>query len=46
MAYDFGNSTEQPPYDHRIVRLNIGLEATEDLIADLEQSLEALPKLN
>jgi cysteine-S-conjugate beta-lyase len=46
MAYDFGASTEQPPYDHRIVRLNIGLEATEDLIADLEQSLEALPKLS
>jgi cysteine-S-conjugate beta-lyase len=46
MAYDFGNSTEQPPYDHRIVRLNIGLEATEDVIADLEQSLEALPKLD
>ena len=43
MAYDFGGSTEQPPYDHRIVRLNIGLESTEDLIADLEQSLEALP---
>jgi cystathionine beta-lyase len=46
MAYDFGASKEQPPYDHRIVRLNIGLESTEDLIADLEQSLEALPKLN
>ncbi|HEY2819670.1 MAG TPA: cystathionine beta-lyase [Candidatus Acidoferrum sp.] len=46
MAYDFGASTEQPPYDHRIVRLNIGLEATEDLIADLEQALETLPKLN
>jgi cystathionine beta-lyase len=44
MAYDFGSSTEQPPYDHRIVRLNIGLEATEDLISDLEQSLERLPK--
>jgi cysteine-S-conjugate beta-lyase len=45
MAYEFGASTEQPPYDHRIVRLNIGLEATEDLIADLEQALETLPKL-
>jgi cystathionine beta-lyase len=44
LAYDFGASTEQPPYDHRIVRLNIGLESTEDLIADLEQSLESLPK--
>jgi cystathionine beta-lyase len=46
LAYDFGSSTDRPPYDHRIVRLNIGLEATEDLIADLEQSLESLPKLN
>jgi cysteine-S-conjugate beta-lyase len=46
LAYDFGASTEQPPYDHRIVRLNIGLESTEDLIADLEQSLETLPKLS
>jgi cystathionine beta-lyase len=45
MAYDFGSSNDQPPYDHRIVRLNIGLESTEDLIADLEQSLESLPKL-
>jgi cysteine-S-conjugate beta-lyase len=46
MTYDFGSSTEQPPYDHRIIRLNIGLEANEDLIADIGQSLESLPKLN
>jgi cysteine-S-conjugate beta-lyase len=46
MAYDFGSSTEQPPYDHRIVRLNIGLEATDDLIADLELALGSLPKLS
>jgi cysteine-S-conjugate beta-lyase len=46
MAYDFGSSTEQPPYDHRIVRLNIGLEATDDLIADLELTLGSLPKLS
>src|ERR1700753_1023015 len=38
LAYDFGASTGQPPYDHRIVRLNIGLESTEYLIAELEQS--------
>jgi cysteine-S-conjugate beta-lyase len=44
LAYDFGTSPERPPYDHRIVRLNIGLELTEDLIADLEQSLNSLPK--
>ena len=46
MAYDFGVSTEQPPYAHRIVRLNIGLEATDDLIADLEQALGSLPRLS
>ena len=43
VAYDIGRIPGRPAYDHRIVRLNIGLEATEDLIADLEQ---ALPKLS
>ncbi len=42
VAYDLARIPDRPPYDHRIVRLNIGLEATGDLIADLEQ---ALPKL-
>jgi cystathionine beta-lyase/cystathionine gamma-synthase len=28
-------------YQHRIVRLNIGLEDTNDLIADLERGLAA-----
>jgi cystathionine beta-lyase len=42
VAYDIGRLPGRPPYEHRIVRLNIGLEATDDLIADLEQ---ALPKL-
>jgi cystathionine beta-lyase len=43
VAYNIGRIPGRPPYDHRIVRLNIGLEATPDLIADLEQ---ALPKLS
>lgn len=30
----------RPPYDHRLVRLAIGLEATADLIADLEQAFD------
>jgi len=42
VAYDFSHSRRHPNYEHRIVRLNIGLETTEDLIADLESSL---PKL-
>jgi cystathionine beta-lyase len=43
VAYNIGRLPGRPPYDHRIVRLNIGLESTSDLIADLEQ---ALPKLS
>ncbi len=39
VAYDFQRSKTRPDYGHRIVRLNIGLEETADLIADLEQSL-------
>ena len=42
VAYNLGRIPGRPPYDHRIVRLNIGLEATSDLIADLEQALHAL----
>lgn len=42
VAYDIGRIPGRPPYGHRIVRLSIGLEATEDLLADLAQ---ALPKL-
>jgi cystathionine beta-lyase len=42
VSYDIGRIPGRPPYDHRIVRLNIGLESTSDLIADLDQ---ALPKL-
>jgi cystathionine beta-lyase len=39
VAYDFQRSKGRPDYGHRIVRLNIGLEDTEDLIADLERCL-------
>jgi len=42
VAYDIGRIPGRPPYDHRIVRLNIGLEATDDLIGDLEQALAKL----
>jgi cystathionine beta-lyase len=39
VAYDFCRSKGRPDYGHRIVRLNIGLEDTEDLVEDLERSL-------
>src|SRR5215475_2909219 len=42
VAYDFGPRPGRPAYDHRIVRLNIGLEDTSDLQADLAQSLEGM----
>ena len=42
LAYNIGRIPGRPPYEHRIVRLNIGLEATEDLISDLEQGLQKI----
>jgi cystathionine beta-lyase len=39
VAYDFGRSKGRPDYGHRIVRLNIGLEDTADLLDDLEHAL-------
>jgi cystathionine beta-lyase len=42
VAYDFGGWTSRPAYAHRIVRLNIGLEAVDDLLADLEQGLKKM----
>jgi cystathionine beta-lyase len=42
VAYDIGRIPGRPAYEHRIVRLNIGLEATDDLLADLEQALAKL----
>jgi cystathionine beta-lyase len=38
VAYDFGEWTARPAYGHRIVRLNIGLEETSDLIIDLQNA--------
>lgn len=43
LSYNIGRIPGRPPYEHRIVRLNIGLESTSDLIGDLEQ---ALPRLS
>jgi cystathionine beta-lyase len=40
VAYDFTGWRGRPDYQHRIVRLNIGLEDPEDLIADLEHALD------
>jgi cystathionine beta-lyase len=42
VAYDFHGTKGRPNYGHRIVRLNIGLEDTEDLIEDLERCLRSL----
>ena len=39
IAYDFSGREDRPDYQHRIVRLNIGLEDRGDLMADLEQAL-------
>ena len=41
-AYDFTGFRRRPDYGHRIVRLHIGLESANDLIADLEQAMEKL----
>jgi cysteine-S-conjugate beta-lyase len=38
MAYDFHAQSKRPDYGHRIVRLNIGLEALDDLKADLART--------
>lgn len=42
VAYDFSEWHDRPNYQHRIVRLNVGLEDESDLIADLKQSLAAV----
>jgi cystathionine beta-lyase len=39
VAYDFQRAKGRPDYGYRIVRLNVGLEDTEDLIEDLDRSL-------
>jgi cysteine-S-conjugate beta-lyase len=42
VAYDFTYYKGRPTYQHRIVRLNIGLEDTQDLIADLDGAMATL----
>ncbi len=41
VAYDFSGWKGRGQYDHRIVRLNIGLEDRDDLVADLEQAFRS-----
>jgi cysteine-S-conjugate beta-lyase len=42
VAYTMRTRHGRPEYDHRLVRLNIGLESTSDLIADIERALPSL----
>ena len=42
VAYDLSHAKGRPSYDHRIVRLYIGLEEPEELISDLEQAFNAM----
>jgi cystathionine beta-lyase len=42
VAYTIAPQPNRPPYDHRLVRFSIGLESTQDLIADLEQAFSSL----
>lgn len=45
VAYDFSSYKDRVPYQHRIVRFNIGLETIEDLIADLEAAFSKLASI-
>jgi cystathionine beta-lyase len=42
VAYDFSSYKGRAAYQHRIVRLNIGLEDTDDLILDLKAGFQKL----
>jgi cystathionine beta-lyase len=42
VAYTIAPQPNRPRYDHRLVRFSIGLESTQDLIADLEQAFSSL----
>lgn len=42
VAYDLSHTKGRPAYDHRLVRLYIGLEEPDELIADLEQALRKI----
>jgi len=44
VAYDFSSRPHRPDYTHRVVRLNIGLEDTSDLQADLARSFSLMDK--
>ncbi|MGD0546685.1 MAG: PLP-dependent transferase [Terracidiphilus sp.] len=39
MTYNLSHSRGASPYGDRLVRLSIGMEETNDLIADLKQAL-------
>lgn len=45
VAYDFSYYKGRAEYQHRIVRLNIGLEDTDDLILDLENGFQKLASM-
>ena len=42
VAYDFNHYKARLRCGHRIVRLNIGLESTDDLIADIDKALQQI----
>ena len=42
VAYDFGRYKNRPFYQHRIVRLNVGLETPDDLINDLQAAFHTI----
>lgn len=42
VAYTIARAPNRPDYDHRLVRLSIGLESPNDLITDLERGFCAL----
>jgi Pyruvate flavodoxin/ferredoxin oxidoreductase, thiamine diP-bdg/Cys/Met metabolism PLP-dependent enzyme len=44
LAYDLRQVRSCTDYGDRLVRLNIGLESTADLIADLERGLQAMQR--
>jgi len=45
VAYDFSSYKGRAGYQHRIVRLNIGLEDTDDLILDLKNGFQKLASM-
>ena len=42
MTYDLAGEDNRPAFDHRLVRLSVGLESPADLIADLERAFAVL----